>query len=127
MESTERMTMMSIPTVSEVRDQVLSSARRGEEAARGAIKTAAQKTATAVSSVRNLPEHTHPLAGKLPKTRITTDLPRPSAVIGNARDFAGKMLASERKLAGRVLHAATPPGARKGAEGTRGHAGKPEA
>lgn len=98
---------MSIPTASEVKDQFLATARKGQETALDAFKAVADRATTAASA-------TH----RLPKLEFAADLPRPAGVIANARDLAGKLLDNQRKFAGRVLHTAALPGATKTAEST---------
>ena len=72
----------------EVQAEILKTVRKGQETVAGAIKTVAAMT-PALSDL-NLP-----FASKLPK---------PEELAGNARSFAMKVLADQRKFAEGVLH-----------------------
>jgi hypothetical protein len=80
----------------EVQAEVLKAARRGQEAVVGAIKT---WTDTVRSMTPPLKDLNLPFANRLP---------RPEELAGNAYEFAQKLLASQRKFAEGVLHAAAP-------------------
>lgn len=80
----------------EVQAEVLKAARKGQEAVVGAIKT---WTGTVRSMTPPLKDMSLPFADRLPK---------PEELAGNAYEFAQKLLASQRKFAEGVLHAAAP-------------------
>jgi hypothetical protein len=86
----------------EVQAEVLKAARRGQEAVAGAIKTA---TTTVRSMTPPLKDLSLPFADRLP---FANRLPKPEELAGNALEFAQKLLASQRKFAEGVLHAAAP-------------------
>jgi GTP-sensing pleiotropic transcriptional regulator CodY len=83
------MTTATIPTVHELQQQILAAVRQGEEGALDVIKALAD-TVTIVRSV------TVPLARKLPS---------PEAITSGAYDFAGQLLADQRKFTEDVLKA----------------------
>jgi hypothetical protein len=80
----------------EVQAEILKTVRRSQEAVIDALKTWAD---TVRSITPPMPEMSLPFTDKLPK---------PEELIGNAYDFAEKLLASQRKFAEDVLHATTP-------------------
>ena len=80
----------------EVQAEILKTVRRSQEAVIEAIKTWAD---TVRSIAPPMPEVSLPFSDKLPK---------PEELVGNAYDFAEKLLASQRKFAEDVLHATTP-------------------
>ena len=100
---------MNIPTSTEVKDQFLTTSRKGQTAARRAVKVVAEKAATAASAMPKLPEVAHRFAENLPKPRLSAELPRPAEMIASTRELAEKVLDRERKLAGKVLHTSKAP------------------
>jgi hypothetical protein len=94
----------------EVQAEILKTVRRSQEAVVEAIKTWAD---TVRSITPPLPELNVPFTDKLP---------RPEELVGNAYDFAEKLLASQRKFAEDVLHATAPllPGRGESAAGKNG-------
>jgi hypothetical protein len=86
----------------EVQAEVLKAARKGQEAVVGAIKT---WTGTVRSMTPPLKDISLPFADRLP---FANRLPKPEELAGNAYEFAQKLLASQRKFAEGVLHAAAP-------------------
>ncbi len=80
----------------EVQAEILKNARKGQEALVGALRT---WTDTVRSITPPLKELSLPFADRLPK---------PEELAGNAFEFAQKLLASQRKFAEGVLHAAAP-------------------
>jgi hypothetical protein len=87
----------------EVQAEVLKAARKGQEAVVGAIKT---WTGTVRSMTPpTLKDLNLPFADRLP---FANRLPKPEELAGNAYEFAQKLLASQRKFAEGVLHAAAP-------------------
>jgi hypothetical protein len=86
----------------EVQAEVLKAARKGQEAVVGAIKS---WTGTVRSMTPPLKDMSLPFADRLP---FANRLPKPEELAGNAYDFAQKLLASQRKFAEGVLHAAAP-------------------
>jgi hypothetical protein len=77
----------------EVQTEILKTVRRSQEAVIEAIKTWADTVRTITPP---MPELSLPFADKLP---------RPEELVGNAYDFAEKLLAGQRKFAEDVLHA----------------------
>jgi hypothetical protein len=91
----------------ELQAEILKTARKGQEAVVGAIKT---WTGTVRSITPPQKELSLPFADRLPK---------PEELAGNAYEFAQKLLASQRKFAEGVLHAATPMLPRSGGAGPK--------
>jgi hypothetical protein len=90
----------------EVQGEILNTVRKSQDAVVDAIK----RWAEAVQSMTpSMPMPSLPYAGKLPK---------PEEFVANAYDFAEQLLASQRKFAEDVLHAAMPMLATK--NGTNG-------
>ena len=79
----------------EVQAEILKTIRRSQEAVIEAIKTWADTVRTIAPP---MPELSLPLRDKLPK---------PEEMVGNAYDFAEKLLAGQRKFAEDVLRATT--------------------
>jgi hypothetical protein len=79
----------------EVQTEILKTVRRSQEAVIEAIKTWADTVRTITPP---MPELSLPFTDKLPK---------PEELVGNAYDFAEKLLASQRKFAEDVLRATT--------------------
>jgi len=77
----------------EVQAEILKTVRRGQDAVIEAIKT---WTETVRAITPPMPEVSLPFATRLPK---------PEELVANAYDFAGKLLADQRKFAEDVLHA----------------------
>ena len=77
----------------EVQAEILKTVRRSQEAVIEAIKTWADTVRTITPP---MPELSLPFTDKLPK---------PEELVGNAYDFAEKLLAGQRKFAEEVLHA----------------------
>jgi hypothetical protein len=85
--------------------------RRSQEAVAGAVKTWTDTVAAITPPLR---EVSLPFAVRLPK---------PEELVGNAYDLAERLLASQRKFAENVLHAALP-GSADGAPKSTGSAAK---
>jgi hypothetical protein len=79
----------------DVQTEILKTVRRSQEAVIEAIKTWADTVRTIAPP---MPELSLPFADKLP---------RPEELVGNAYDFAEKLLAGQRKFAEDVLRATT--------------------
>jgi hypothetical protein len=77
----------------EVQAEILKTVRRSQEAVIDAIRTWAD---TVAAIAPPMPELSLPLRDKLPK---------PEQLVGNAYDFAEKLLAGQRKFAEDVLRA----------------------
>ena len=75
----------------EVQAEILKTVRRSQDAVMDAIRTWADTVRTITPP---MPELSLPLRDKLPK---------PEELVGNAYDFAEKLLASQRKFAEDVL------------------------
>jgi hypothetical protein len=80
----------------EVQTEILKTVRRSQEAVIEAIKTWADTVRTITPP---MPELNLPFTDKLPK---------PEELVGNAYDFAEKLLAGQRKFAEDVLRATAP-------------------
>jgi hypothetical protein len=80
----------------EVQAEIVKTARKGQEAVAGAIRI---WTDTVHSMTPPLKELSLPFADRLP---------RPEELAVNAYEFAQKLLASQRKFAEDMLHAAAP-------------------
>lgn len=80
----------------EVQAEILKTVRRSQEAVIDAIRTWAGTVRTITPP---MPELSLPFTGRLPK---------PEELVGNAYDFAGKLLAGQRKLAEDVLRVTAP-------------------
>jgi len=80
----------------EVQAEILKTVRRSQEAVIDAIKTWADTVRTITPP---MPELSLPFTDKLPK---------PEELVGNAYDFAEKLLAGQRKFAEDVLRATAP-------------------
>ena len=86
----------------EVQAEILKTARRGQDAVVGVVKT---WTDTVRSITPPLKDLNLPFADRLP---FANRLPKPEELAGNAYEFAQKLLASQRKFAEDVLRAAAP-------------------
>ena len=80
----------------QVQDEILKNVQKSQEAVVDAIKS---WTDTIQSITPKLPAANLPFADKLPK---------PEDMVANAYDFAEQLLASQRKFAEDMLHAAAP-------------------
>ena len=80
----------------EMQEQILDAVRKSQEMAIEAIKTWTDAVQPVTSA---MPPVTLPMADKLPK---------PEELVGNAYDFAEKLLASQRKFAEDVFHVTAP-------------------
>ena len=92
----------------DVQAEIIKTVRRGQEAAVITIGTVKAWAGTVRSAAPvklpdlKLPEIT------LRKLPFADRLPKPDELAGNAYDLAGKLLASQRKLAESVRHATSP-------------------
>src|SRR5215472_6192797 len=110
----------------EVQAEILKTARRGQDAVVGAVRTWTDTVRSITPPVKDL---NLPFADRLP---FANRLPKPEELAGNAYEFAQKLLASQRKFAEDVLRAAAPmlPGSgehdkkSEAAERKNGSAGK---
>jgi hypothetical protein len=80
----------------EIQGEILSTVRKSQDAVVDAIKRWAE---TVQSITPSIPTPSLPYSDKLP---------RPEEFVANAYDFAEQLLASQRKFAENVLHAAAP-------------------
>jgi hypothetical protein len=93
----------------EVQAEIIKTVRRGQEVAvitigtvkawADSVRSAAPRPAELKLPELRLPELKLPFADRLPK---------PDELVGNAYELAGKLLASQRKLAENVRHATSP-------------------
>ena len=86
----------------EVQAEILKTARKGQDAVVGVVKTWTDTVRSITPPVKDL---NLPFADRLP---FANRLPRPEELAGNAYEFAQKLLASQRKFAEDVLRAAAP-------------------
>jgi hypothetical protein len=98
----------------EVQAEIIKTVRRGQEVAVitiGTVKAWADTVRSAAPrpAELKLPELKLPDI-KLPELKLpfADRLPRPDELVGNAYELAGKLLASQRKLAENVRHATSP-------------------
>ena len=98
--------------------EILKTARRGQDAVVGVVKT---WTDTVRSITPPLKDLNLPFADRLP---FANRLPKPEELAGNAYEFAQKLLASQRKFAEDVLRAAAPMLPGSGDAGKKSEAGK---
>ena len=82
---------MATTATQDVQEQILSTVRKGQEIALEALKTWVD---TVQAFTPKVPAISIPLADQLPK---------PQDVVANAYDFAGQVLADQRKFAEEVL------------------------
>jgi len=87
---------MATTLMPELPKEFLAAARKGQEYALDAIRTWAQ---TVQSALPEIPALGIPFADRLPK---------PEAVLANAYDFAGQLLASQRHFAEELLKVTEP-------------------
>jgi hypothetical protein len=87
---------MATTLMPELPREFLAAARKGQEYALDAIRTWAQ---TVQSALPGIP------ASRIP---FTDRLPKPEAVLANAYDFAGQLLASQRHFAEELLKVTEP-------------------
>jgi hypothetical protein len=89
-----------IPTAQELQEQVISAIRKGQETTLDVIKHVVEAVSAATSKLPSAPEGISlPLSDKLPT---------PEAVVAKAYDFAGQILAEQRKLAEKATKLPTP-------------------
>ena len=86
----------------EVQAEILKTARKGQDAVVGVVKTWTDTVRSITPPVKDL---NLPFADRLP---FANRLPKPEELAGNAYEFAQKLLASQRKFAEDVLRAAAP-------------------
>jgi hypothetical protein len=98
----------------EVQAEIIKTVRRGQEVAvitigtvkawAGTVRSAAPRPAELKLAELKLPDI------KLPELKLpfADRLPKPDELVGNAYELAGKLLASQRKLAENVRHATSP-------------------
>jgi hypothetical protein len=86
----------------EVQAEILKTARKGQDAVVGAVKTWTDTVRSITPPVKDL---NLPFADRLP---FANRLPKPEELAGHAYEFAQKLLASQRKFAEDVLRAAAP-------------------
>src|SRR5258708_16453418 len=98
--------------------EILKTARKSQEAVTGAGR---RWTGTGRSIRRTMKDLSLPFADRL---RFADRLPKPEELAGNAYEFAQKLLASQRKFAEDVLHAAAPMLTRSSDTGKKDGTGK---
>ena len=102
----------------EVQAEILKTARKGQDAVVGAVKTWTDTVRSITPPVKDL---SLPFADRLP---FANRLPKPEELAGNAYEFAQKLLASQRKFAEDVLRAAAPMLPGSGEASKKSEAGK---
>ena len=78
----------------EVQGQLLNTVRKSQDAV--------------VDAITRWAETVQSIAPSMPVLPYTDKLPKPEDFVANAYDFAEQLLASQRKFAENVLHAAAP-------------------
>jgi hypothetical protein len=86
----------------DVQAEILKTARKGQRAVAGVMRTWAGRARSITPPLKEL---NLPFAGRLP---FASRLPRPEELAENAYEFAQRLLASQRKFAEGMLHAAAP-------------------
>ena len=111
----------------EVQAEIIKTVRRGQEAVVITIGTV-KAWADTVRSTAPRPSDLKLSEIKLPDLKLpfADRLPKPDELVGNAYDLAGKLLASQRKLAENAMRATSPllKGNAPGAKGKDDSAGK---
>lgn len=102
----------------EVQAEILKTARKGQDAVVGAIKTWTDAVRSITPPLKDL---NLPFTDRLP---FASRLPKPEELAGNAYELAQKLLASQRKFAEDVLRAAAPLFPGTGDAGKKSEAGK---
>jgi hypothetical protein len=112
----------------EVQAEIIKTVRRGQEAMVITIGTV-KAWADTVRSAAPRPSDLKLSEIKLPELKLSEiklpfadRLPKPDELVGNAYDLAGKLLASQRKLAENAMRA-TSPLLKGGVPGTKGKNG----
>jgi len=106
-----------VPTTEELQEQVITALRKGQQTTLEAVKNIVEAVSSATSKLPSAPAHLSvPFADRLPK---------PEAVISGAYDFAGQLLAEQRKFAEEIVKAtaALRPGGAKAEASTESEAG----
>jgi hypothetical protein len=83
----------------EIQTQVLDTVRQSQEFTLGAIRAWSDAVQSITPSLPSLPS-TFPA--------LPDNMPKPEEVVANAYDFAGRLLAAQRKFAEDVLRATAP-------------------
>ncbi|HUN30672.1 MAG TPA: hypothetical protein VMU95_01530 [Trebonia sp.] len=104
-----------VPTTEELQEQVITALRKGQQTTLDAVRSIVEVVSSATSKLPSAPAHLNvPFADRLPS---------PEAVVSGAYDFAGQLLAEQRKFTEEIVKvtAALRPGAGKAeAEATAG-------
>jgi hypothetical protein len=89
-----------------IQDEILETVRKSQDV----VIEALQKWTAGVQSVTSsFPKLNLPYADKLPKWNLPyAELPKPEELVSNAYDFAGQLLAAQRKFAKDVLQVTAP-------------------
>jgi len=106
-----------VPTTEELQEQVITALRKGQQTTLEAVKSIVEAVSSATSKLPSAPAHLSvPFADRLPT---------PQAVISGAYDFAGHLLADQRKFAEEIVKAtaALRPGAAKAEASTQAETG----
>ena len=109
---------MSENTYENLQEQVLSAVRKSQELT---LETVKRVVGTLTAATAHLPAN--PFEGKLPELPLASKLPelpalpQPGTIVSSAFDFAGRLLADQRKFAEELVKATAP---------LRPHAKQPE-
>jgi valyl-tRNA synthetase len=106
--SEEETTMNTkVPTTEELQAQVITAVRKGQQTTLEMIKSIVEAVSSATSKLPSAPAHL--------SAPFTDRLPKAEAVVSGAYDFAGKLLAEQRKFTQEIVKAtaALRPGAAK--------------
>jgi hypothetical protein len=108
-----------VPTTEELQEQLLTALRKGQQTTLDMVKSIVEAVTSATSKLPSPPAHLSvPFADRLPSAE---------AVVSGTHDFAGKLLAEQRKFTQEIVKAtaALRPGAARAEAGAQAPA--PEA
>lgn len=107
-----------IPATEELQEQVIAAVRKGQQTTLEAIKSLVEAVSSATSKLPSAPAHLSvPFADRLPTAE---------AVVSGAYDFAGQLLAEQRKFTEEIVKAtaALRPGAAKAQTAAKAETGE---
>jgi hypothetical protein len=97
-----------VPSTEELQEQVITAVRKGQQTTLEIVKNIVEAVSSATSKLPSVPAHLNvPFADRLPA---------PESVVSGMYDFAGHLLAEQRKFTEEIVKAtaALRPGAAKG-------------
>jgi hypothetical protein len=101
-----------VPTNEELQEQVIAALRKGQQSTLEMIKNVVEAVSSATSKLPSRAAHL--------SVPFSDRLPAPEAVVSGAYDFAGRLLAEQRRFAEEIVKATATlrPGAAKAGTGT---------